>query len=121
MKTTYQRKIGQSGEDMAARFLQAQGYVILHSNYRAERGEIDIIAQDGETLVFVEVKTGTTDKFGEPETWVDQKKQAQIGKVAQAYLIEQVIEDMACRFDVIAIHKLEDWPEIKHFKDAFWL
>ncbi|MBN2104966.1 YraN family protein [bacterium] len=105
---------------MAVRFLQRNGYRVLARNYRAIRGEIDIIVQDGSTLVFVEVKTGTTDKYGDPETWVNHKKQAQIAKVAQAYLSKHGLEDMDCRFDVIAIKK-KDHHEIRHFKDAFWL
>jgi len=119
--STYQQKIGRSGENMAAEFLKKSGYTVLLRNYRAERGEIDIIAQDRETLVFIEVKTGTSDQYGSPETWVDRRKQVQIGKVAQAYLIDNQLEDVPCRFDVIAIVGSSGHRKIRHFKDAFWL
>lgn len=118
-QSTYRRQIGKSGEDLAVTFLKKKGYQVLARNYRAIRGEIDIVMQDGATLVFVEVKTGTTNKFGNPETWVNQKKQAQIAKVAQAYLLKNGLEGMNCRFDVIAIKRM-DHDEIHHFKDAFW-
>jgi putative endonuclease len=117
----YRKRIGKKGEDKAVNYLKQKGYRILEQNFRAERGEIDIIALDQDTLVFIEVKTKRHDHFGEPETWVDKRKQAQIGKIAQAYLQQQDIVNMDCRFDVIGIVFKNQSNEIRHFQDAFWL
>lgn len=118
---TYRKRIGKKGEDQAVHYLKQKGYRILERNFRAERGEIDIIALDQDTLVFVEVKTKRHDHFGEPETWVNLKKQAQIGKIAQAYLQQRGIVDMDCRFDVIGVVFENQSSEIRHIQDAFWL
>ena len=96
--------IAKMGESLAAKHLKARGYRILAQNYRARRGEIDIIAQDGEFTVFVEVKTRRSLKFGLPQAAVTWQKQRQISKVALAYLQSQNLLDAPCRFDVIAIH-----------------
>ncbi len=84
--------------------LKARGCEILARNYRALRGEIDIIVRDGEFTVFVEVKTRRNLKFGLPQAAVTLQKQRQISKVALAYLQAQNLLDAPCRFDVIAIH-----------------
>lgn len=117
----YRRRVGKSGEDEASAFLQKTGYSILEKNFRAERGEIDIIARDGDVVVFVEVKTGRGSGFGPPEMWVDKRKQAQIGKVAQSFLLEQGWTDVDCRFDVVAVDRSGENTEIRHVRDAFWL
>lgn len=116
------KKLGRKGEHKAAEFLTKKGYTILIQNYRWARGEIDIVAQDGETLVFVEVKTkaGSTD-FGEPETWVTPRKQQQIGQVALRYLQQNEIVDMDCRFDVVAVTYRQGQWLLKHIENAFWL
>jgi putative endonuclease len=69
----------------------------------------------------VEVKTARGDHFGSPETWVNPRKQAQIGKVAQRYLQEKNIQDLNCRFDVVAIQKKEGGWHIEHYENAFWI
>ncbi len=117
----YRKRIGQEGETEAVAYLIKKGYAILERNYRAGRGEIDIVVKDGETLVFVEVKTKRQDRFGEPEDWVDEKKQIQIGKVATQYLQDQNLDDVDCRFDVVAIDYTKGKKKIKHIKNAFWL
>ena len=96
--------IAKTGESLAVAHLKARGYDILERNYRALRGEIDLIAQDGEFIVFVEVKTRRSLKFGLPQTAVTTQKQRQISKVALAYLQAKNLFDAPCRFDVIAIH-----------------
>ena len=96
--------IAETGESLAAIHLKAQGYKILAQNYRAVRGEIDLVAQDGDCIVFVEVKTRRSLKFGIPQAAVTQQKQQQISKVALAYLQTHNRFDAPCRFDVIAIH-----------------
>ena len=96
--------IARVGESLAAEHLKARGCKILAQNYRARRGEIDIIVRDGEFIVFVEVKTRRSLRFGLPQEAVTIQKQRQISKVALAYLQAQNLLDAPCRFDVIAIH-----------------
>ena len=96
--------VAKIGESLAAKHLQTRGYRILAQNYRARRGEIDLIARDGEFIVFVEVKTRRSLKFGLPQAAVTLRKQRQISKVALAYLQSRNLLDAPCRFDVIAIH-----------------
>ena len=96
--------IAKIGESLALKHLKARGCEILAQNYRVRRGEIDLIAQDGEFIVFVEVKTRRSLRFGLPQAAVTLQKQRQISKVALAYLQAQNLLDAPCRFDVIAIH-----------------
>ena len=96
--------VAKIGESLAAKHLKARGYRILAQNYRSRRGEIDLIARDGEFVVFVEVKTRRSLKFGLPQAAVTLQKQRQISKVALAYLQSRNLLDAPCRFDVIAIH-----------------
>ena len=112
---------GRAGEQLAADYLASAGMQIMERNFRIREGEIDLIAMDGVTLVFVEVKSGHTAAFGEPETWVNPRKQRQIGKVAAAYLQMKEIENVDCRFDVVAISFEKGRPHIKHIQNAFWL
>ena len=121
MPNSNKMKTGKHGEDLAADWLRRQGYSIIARNYRAAHGELDIVAQQGKTLAFVEVKTARTDHFGAPETWVDERKQRHIGEAADAYLTEHEIHDLDCRFDVIAVDLTQTPPQIKHIQDAFWL
>ena len=110
---------GAEGEALAARFLEQQGMRVLQRNYRYERGEIDIIVEDGEELVFVEVKARRTKSFGEPEDSVTPQKQDQIRSVAEGYLLEHGIQNTACRFDVVAIFFHHGKAEINHLRNAF--
>jgi len=96
--------IAKIGESLALKHLKARGCEILAQNYRVRRGEIDLIARDGEFIVFVEVKTRRSLRFGLPQAAVTLQKQRQISKVALAYLQAQNLMDAPCRFDVIAIH-----------------
>ena len=112
---------GKKGEEEAGHFLECRGHRILERNFRAERGEIDLITLDGSTLVFVEVKTGRSGRYGAPENRVDARKQRQIGKVAQAYLIAKNLEHLDCRFDVVSIIETASGKRIRHYRDAFWL
>ncbi len=114
-------EIGKQGEDLACEYLQGKGYKILTRNYRYGHGEIDIIAMDGETLVFIEVKTKKFGDFGDPLYWISRRKQLQIGRIAQAYLFQEGIEDTDCRFDVITLNWDEGKFAIEHIEDAFWL
>ena len=113
------RSKGTAGEDAAAEYLRRNGYRILKRNYRFMRGEIDIIAQDGFTLVFVEVKARHSNEFGTPEEAVTRRKQIQVRKIARGYLAERRIGDTDCRFDVIGIEYENGEARLRHVKDAF--
>ncbi|MEZ4984110.1 MAG: YraN family protein [Saprospiraceae bacterium] len=95
-------ELGKQGERMAANFLAANGYEILARNWRANRAEIDIIARQGDTLVFVEVKTRSDVSFGTPETFVSRKKQSLLAGAATAYML-QTGHEWAIRFDVVSV------------------
>ncbi len=110
------REKGSRYENMAAVYLQKEGYQILEKNFRRKTGEIDLIARDGIYLVFVEVKYRKDRAKGEPQEAVTQKKQQRIWRTAQYYMMEnKIAEDVPCRFDVISF--LGD--KIKHIKNAF--
>jgi putative endonuclease len=112
--------LGKKGEEIAVNYLQKKGYRIVERGYRLFRGELDIIAFDGATLVFVEVKTRAGTEFGLPEEAVTRTKQNQIKRIAQGYLMERGLGDPNCRFDVLAILiNGDDGPVITHFEDAF--
>ena len=116
----YKQEFGSKGEDIAADFLAGCGYKIIERNYRFGHGEIDIIARDGDTLVFVEVKTRKDLEFGYPELNVTKGKQKQIRKIAEAYLYDKKISETDCRIDVIAIlNPSNDKPQIEHIINAF--
>jgi putative endonuclease len=113
------RELGNSGETLAAYFLKQKGYRILERNYTTPIGEIDIIAKEGETIVFIEVKTRTDISFGYPFESVHIKKIQKLKKTALCYMKKQGRESSA-RFDVISIILKEHGnPEIEHIKDAF--
>ena len=96
--------LGAWGEEKAARFLMDQGYHIIQRNYHSRYGEIDLIAKEGETLVFVEVKYRRNDKMGDPKEAVDRKKQKKISMTASYYLMRECGRmDIPCRFDVAAV------------------
>lgn len=114
--------LGRQGEAAAVRFLEQSGYRIAARNFRAGRGEIDIVAwaPSGEILVFVEVKTRSLDTFGGPEEAVDRKKQDQIARAAGAYM-ESIGYEAEIRFDIVAVVLRQDRVvEIRHAEDAFF-
>ena len=113
------KRRGSLGEKLAIDFLQKKGYRILQQNYRYERCEIDIIAENGDVLVFVEVKARTSAMYGEPVEAVTESKQNKIRKVAEGYLTEHEIQDTSCRFDIIAIKFLNGKTDIEHIEEAF--
>ena len=114
--------LGEKGEKQASVFLEKRGYRILAKNFRNRFGEIDIIAQDKDELVFVEVKTRTSDNFGTPEEAVNAKKLRKIMLVASEFMSEQGLEDVQPRFEVISIvdgKTLELIANIHIDKEAF--
>ena len=113
------RKCGAQGEAAAVDYLLKKGYRILERNFRFERGEIDIIAEDCNQLVFVEVKARRSKLFGDPEEAITEAKCKQLWKVAEGYLFEHDLDDSSCRFDVVAIEYEKNVPVIRHIEDAF--
>ena len=126
------KDVGNRGEDIAAAYLEAIGYRILHRNYRFGRLELDLICYEppgdglnvvpgqGE-IVFAEVKTRSGLGFGRPEEAISETKRRRIAQAAQAWLREQSMEQASCRFDVIAVVLQKDAdPIVTHFKQAFW-
>ena len=111
--------LGKQGEDIAARYLLKKGLALITRNFRDKFGEIDIIAKDRETLVFVEVKTRRSDHFGLPEEAVTPAKQQQIIRVASSYLVQHRLLDVPVRFDVMAITIKQGNPQINHLVSAF--
>ena len=94
---------GRLGETFAAEYLVRQGYEIVEKNYRKPFGEIDIVAREGGMLVFVEVKTRHASVYGAPVEAVDARKQRQLSRIAQDYLLNGRLSDTAARFDVIGV------------------
>ncbi len=114
------KKTGNKGEDLAASILVKKGYQIVERNYRYGKGEIDLIAKDGDVLVFIEVKTRKNLEYGPPELAVTKGKQRQIRKIAEAYLYEKEITNSDCRMDVIAVQFYQNQkPRINHIENAF--
>ena len=97
------QQLGQAGEELAARFLSQRGHIILARNSRKKFGEIDIISRNGQTLVFTEVKTRRSQLYGTAAQAVTLRKQQQIARVAEEYLIEKQLVDCPARFDVIGV------------------
>lgn len=97
------QRLGKIGEQAVAKFLKRYGYKILAQNYRCKLGEIDIIAKDGQVLVFIEVKTRSGTSYGSPAAAVNIRKQRQISKAAQCYLAEHSLFDSPARFDVVSV------------------
>ena len=112
--------LGGRGEDLAAAFLAARGLRILERNFRSRCGEIDIVAMDGCTLVFCEVKTRRDRGYGPPECAVTARKQRQLRRAAAVYLSARGVRDRECRFDVVAVLASGGEPEITYFRNAFY-
>jgi putative endonuclease len=110
---------GNRGELLAMNHLRHNGFEIIEMNYHFGHGEIDIIARDGDVLVFCEVKTRYNDEFGDPEYAITARKQQQIRRIAQGYLFEHEIKEQDCRFDVVAIRMHGAKPQINHIRNAF--
>ncbi len=114
------RKIGTQGEALAINHLIEQGITIVTLNYRVGKmGEIDIIARDGDTLVFVQVKLRRSTRYGTPEEAVTPSKQRTIRRMAESYLAFHNINDTPCRFDVVAIESHHGNTIIRHHKNCF--
>ena len=110
--------LGQEGEQLACEFIEKNGYQILEKNYRFRQEEIDIIAHKKDIIAIIEVKTRSTNAFGNPETFVSRQKQKHLMSAANEYIQRKNI-DLEVRFDIISILKKGTEFSITHFEDAF--
>lgn len=110
---------GDKGEEAAARFLRKRGLKVLERNWRFRQWELDIICRDGDTLVFVEVKTRKTGGMGTPADALDHKKQARLVKAASHYLSRNDAWDEPCRFDFVAVLDSGASMDVEHIENAF--
>ncbi|MDA8234081.1 MAG: YraN family protein [Clostridia bacterium] len=114
--------LGFQGEEAACKYLLQHGYEIVTRNYRCKLGEMDVVARDGDTLVFVEVRTRGTNSFGIAEESVDWRKQQRLRKIAQYYLVSEHKKEVDCRFDVVTVNfggAVNITEQIKHYQGAF--
>ena len=118
---TRQRQfLGELGEDLAVRELTTRGYAILERRYRTRHGEIDIVAEHGATLVFIEVRARATAEFGRAAETVDDRKKRKVTAMAAEYVARHRVTGRPCRFDVVAIDKaMGPKPEITVYPNAF--
>jgi putative endonuclease len=116
-----QQRFGEKSERLAAAYLKLKGYRIIETNYRSSVGEIDIIAWEKGTLVFVEVKARRSSRFGSPKGAVTPAKQRKISMAALDYLKRSGQDDARARFDVVAIDTEMGRPDIEVVKNAFEL
>ena len=113
------KHLGDRGESYAEDYLRRQGYRILTRNYRTKIGEIDLIADDHGTLVFIEVKTRSSVRYGIPAEAVNYKKKQKIIQTAYWYLYEQRRENVICRFDVLEVYAIGNNWNVHQIKGAF--
>jgi putative endonuclease len=113
------RRLGDAGEDLAAAALTKQGYKILERNFVTPLGELDLIARHGRELVFIEVKTRRSDRFGSPQEAVHPAKQQKLRRLALYYLKEKRLGEPPLRFDVVAITLTQDGPRVEVIQHAF--
>ena len=113
----YKKNLGKKGEAIASDYLKKIGYGILDKNFRTRDGEIDLIAEDGEEIVFIEVKTRRSSNFGYPEEAVDEKKIGRMIKAANSWLEKKEKFDNSWRIDIIAIELNIRPPKITHIKN----
>jgi putative endonuclease len=115
------RDTGTRGESIATEYLRSIGYRIVAQNFRLGRhGEIDAIAYDGTTLVFIEIKYRRTRAYGSPEDSVTEAKRARIRRIAEGFLAIHPHDASEYRYDVIAIEQTSQGQTIRHWKNAFW-
>ncbi len=121
MPSSEKQNTGRKGEELAVAYLESKGYTILERNYFFERSEVDLVAYEGQKIIFVEVKTRTGDGYGAPEDSITDQKRRNIFKASEAWLYERKMDGAPVRFDVISIRDTkQSAPDIKHFEGAFW-
>jgi putative endonuclease len=112
-------ELGKLGEDLALKTVKRMGYRCIARNYRCPLGEMDLIARDGDTLVFVEIKTRRGKSLEQAKEAVDWRKKRQLSKVALAYMKENHCADVKSRFDVVAVNLGSRGKEVEVVKNAF--
>lgn len=113
------QEIGKLGENIVAQYLKQKGYVILDRNFEARQGEIDIIALDKDEIVFIEVKTRTSNKFGAPSEAVNKIKQKHMLQTIKYYLYIRNLSEEFVRIDVIEVYIKDNEYKVNHIKQAF--
>lgn len=113
------QELGRRAEDAAAEYLRQRRYVILARNVRSRFGEIDLVTAQGSTLVFVEVRSRSSDRFGSGIESIDRRKRRRIVRMAALYLAQQGLEERAVRFDVIGVDWSDGTARIDHVENAF--
>jgi putative endonuclease len=111
--------MGKRGEDLACRELERRGYAIIARRYRVRGGELDVIARDGPTLVFVEVKTRAGRMFGDAAEAVTPLKQLRMTRLAEEYLMRHHLADCPCRFDIVSVHVDAGAQVVEVIQNAF--
>ena len=111
----HKKVLGRAGEKRGAKFLKKLGYKILKTNYKTPFGEADIVAKDGDTVVFCEVKTRLSDRFGTPAEAVGLKKEQRYINIARYFLMRAGRDDVAVRFDVVEVFG----ESVNHIQNAF--
>lgn len=117
--TDARQAFGRAGEALAVAALETRGYTVLERRYRLRTGEVDIIARDGTTLVFVEVKARHDREFGDPSEAVTRQKQQRLVALAREYLHAHGLDEAPCRFDVVSVLAGPGAPEVEVIVDAF--
>jgi len=116
------KTIGDQGEDAACKYIEQKGSQVLERNFHSQQGEIDIVARDGDQLVFVEVKNYSYRSYGSPLGSVRKSKRESIIHAARTYLYKNKIKNRYCRFDVVAIYRdFKGQTRIDHIKNAFYI
>ncbi len=117
--TSERQELGKTGEDLAVAELERRGYAILARRYRTRHGEIDIVARDEETVVFVEVKARVSDECGSAAEAVTPRKQRRLASMAVDYLARHGLTETPCRFDVVAIDGEVSSVRLTLYRNAF--
>ncbi len=121
MKGDGRIRTGKRGEELAVAYLKSKGYSIIERNYKCLFGEIDIVAKEGNTVVFVEVKSRKSEDFGDPQAAVGWEKKRKISRIALKYLEEKHLYPCDARFDVVAVKMLPAGNTIELIQNAFEL
>ena len=117
--TMQRQALGRSGEDLAVEEIERRGYAVLDRRYRTRHGEIDIVAEDGDTIVFIEVKARATGQRGTAAEAVTPHKQRKLVAMATDYLSRRHLTDRRCRFDVVAIDGVGEDQRLTLYRGAF--
>ena len=118
----YRQKLGRWGEQLAAKYLESHGYKVLDRNWRCLRGEIDLVAEEGDVLVFVEVKTRRGREYGTPEEALTRTKAKRLLELGQHYMLERDLEDVEWRVDLVAVEldRQGKLLRFEHVPNAVW-